>query len=344
MTRYILPALLILAACSDGGATDIGPSSIPVALRSMVGDAQVATVATELPIELSATVVDASGAPVRNAVVSWVGDGSVFAPATGTGNDGVTRNQWTLDTRAGTQQMQARWVDPATGQAHVLGTFTAEATPDVAATFTLAQKQVEGLVGLELTPDSVVASAVDRYGNVTTTEAIMLRAGNAPAAPLVRLESEGVHRVAVIAQEAQDTVIASVMQDLSQYRWRWDIECRGTQRGHSRLDGTGEAIDSAFFRMTDSGIRYEEERTNGGMPFEFTDPGIMTIYWSDGVVTSHPIAPRGVQFPGSLHMGTYGLYRDEGDGRTYRTSPDVSVASCGLYLGKTRSGVIQRLP
>lgn len=124
--------VLSLIACSSDSTTDPDPPEEPgppADLAIVAGDAQTGTVAAELADTLVGRVVDAGGEAVPGAVVSWAGDGDVFAAATESGTDGVVRNTWTLGTLAGEQAIEARWVDPESGDARVLATFTATAEP-----------------------------------------------------------------------------------------------------------------------------------------------------------------------------------------------------------------------
>lgn len=102
-------ALAAAVACSSSNnGTGSGPT--PTQIAKVSGDSQVAPAGTGLGTPFSVVVKDASGAPVAGVAVSWSaasGGGSVSAPSTATGVDGIASVTRTLGTGAGTQTTTA---------------------------------------------------------------------------------------------------------------------------------------------------------------------------------------------------------------------------------------------
>jgi hypothetical protein len=125
-------AIIGLAACSDGAQPADGE---PVTFSIIAGDLQVAPAGTELPQTLVARVTDQDGDPVQGQVVNFrvvVGGGSVFAGSGASSSQGIVQERWTLGySYADTQRVEARAVDPATGDPIVFGVFRAVATPEL---------------------------------------------------------------------------------------------------------------------------------------------------------------------------------------------------------------------
>lgn len=167
-------ALLAPAACdSPTGNTE----PIPARLDIVSGDLQTQAVAKELPQPLVVRVLDDKGHVVKGQIVNFVvtaGNGSVFAGASQTDQNGEARERWTLGTVAGdTQRVEARAVDPATGEALVFGTFRAVATAE--APSSIAAAGATSFTGLPLLPlsDSVAAVVRDVYGNPVSGTAVV---------------------------------------------------------------------------------------------------------------------------------------------------------------------------
>lgn len=157
-------ALALSAAACDGGPTE--PQAGPPATLTITGAPQTGTVGKLLSQSIAGTVVDAAGKPVPNAVISWVGDGQVFAASTQSSASGQISNQWTLGPTAGAQRMEARWINPQTGASVVLGVFTATGTPDVAAYLAVGNTLSGGAYGFGNSPYIMPAFLVmDQYGN-----------------------------------------------------------------------------------------------------------------------------------------------------------------------------------
>ncbi|WP_420128358.1 Ig-like domain-containing protein [Longimicrobium sp.] len=147
----------------------VGGGQRPAAVLVVAGDLQTATVGKEVPQPLVVRVVDERNRPVKDQLVNFVvtaGGGSVFAGSANTNAQGEARERWTLGTVAGdTQRVEARAVDPATGEALVFAVFRAVGTPDVpAAVAAVGGSSLTGLPSLPLA-DSVAVFVRDAYGN-----------------------------------------------------------------------------------------------------------------------------------------------------------------------------------
>lgn len=192
---------VLIAGCSGSGGT--GPNSPPgnpARLALQLGNNQTGTVGQQLTSPLKARVEDANQQPVPNTTVSWVvtkGGGSVFAPATQTGSDGNTQNLWTLGDSAGDQAVEVRWMDPATGDANVIGTFSAVADPGAAVTFRVA---TDTILTLDVGDTSrVLLEGHDQYGNAIAAGGVDASWTSADPA-VARVDSAG--RVSALASGA----------------------------------------------------------------------------------------------------------------------------------------------
>jgi hypothetical protein len=170
LRKTLVPAVLALLALAAGcdSPTSSGAGT-PAALDIVSGDLQTQTVGRALAQELVVEVTDDKGRPVRGQIVNFrvtAGGGTVFAGAALTDDDGQARERWTLGTVAGdTQRVEARAVDPATGQALVFASFRAVGTPDAAAA--VAAVGASSFTGLPTLPlaDSVAVFVRDVHGN-----------------------------------------------------------------------------------------------------------------------------------------------------------------------------------
>lgn len=154
-------ALLASVACGEPAAPPEEPGA-PAQLSQVSGDEQQDTVlATLHPIR--GTIIDERGLPVSGAVVSWHGEGTVFAHATQSSAAGVVENIWTLSEDIGEHTMQVRWINPETGEAAVLGEFRAVALAGAPATLIVeGGAERTALLGGEV---FVSVRAWDRHGH-----------------------------------------------------------------------------------------------------------------------------------------------------------------------------------
>ncbi len=172
MSRFRILPLLVAAAFAvtacDEDPNDPGPDYPPQgALVS--GDLQNDTVGDELPLPLVVRVTDQDGRPLSGQNVTFTvtaGGGSVFAATSQTNAAGEASNRWTLGTVAGdTQRVEARIVDPESGQPVVLATFRAVGRPDAPATLTARPPAARTGTAGQVLADSLEAVVRDQYGN-----------------------------------------------------------------------------------------------------------------------------------------------------------------------------------
>jgi hypothetical protein len=163
----LLPFAAALASCDNPAGSD-GPGA-PARVDVVSGDLQTATVAAQLPQPLVVRVVDAGGEPVPGQTVSFrvlAGGGTVLGGSAVTDARGEARERWTLGTvAADSQRVEARVVDPATGQPRAAAVFRAVARADVPAAITPVGPAARmGTGGFPLA-DSLAVRVLDRFGN-----------------------------------------------------------------------------------------------------------------------------------------------------------------------------------
>lgn len=168
--RMIASAAALLLGLLAGGCNGevVGGGHRPAEVLVVSGDLQTGTAGQELPQPLVVKVVDDAGRPVRDQLVNFrviAGGGSVFAGSALTNKDGIAQERWTLGTVAGdTQRVEARAVDPETGEGLVFAVFRAIATPAAAAGISAVQPTLTGMPGTPVA-DSAAALVRDQYGN-----------------------------------------------------------------------------------------------------------------------------------------------------------------------------------
>lgn len=117
----------LAAACADPAAPPDGPEAA-LSLQIVSGNDQSALAYTELPAPVLVRLLNAKGRPVKGQVVNFrvvQGGGSVWAGASVTDAEGLAKDWWTLGGTFGRSLLEARAVDPATGEQLVLGTLLA---------------------------------------------------------------------------------------------------------------------------------------------------------------------------------------------------------------------------
>jgi hypothetical protein len=168
MIAGALALLVGLLAAGCNGEVVIGGQK-PARVLVVSGDLQADTVGRELKQPLVVRVVDDRDKPIRNQLVNFVvtaGGGSVFAGSALTNADGEARERWTLGPVAGdTQRVEARAVDPATGEALVFATFRAVGVRDAAAALAAAGPTSFSGTAQDPVADSLAVRVADRFGN-----------------------------------------------------------------------------------------------------------------------------------------------------------------------------------
>jgi len=177
MSRRILAtfaAAALLVSCSDGGQpAAIQPAGKVARFEIVSGNDQAAAPGDELPQPLAARAVDANGNPVPGRQIAFrvtEGGGSMYVGGGVTNASGVVKDYWTLGTVAGAlQRVEARTVDPETGERQVVATFNAQAVLDNAVPgrvvpYPDTYPNQKGLVG-RVQPVAFRVIATDRFGN-----------------------------------------------------------------------------------------------------------------------------------------------------------------------------------
>ena len=232
-------ALLLIAACSDAGTAppdNPGPPEPPtmptiVAQVAVVqGADQVDTVAHPLPEPIRVQARDAAKAAVAGQNINFVvtaGGGSVFAGAAITDASGLAQERWTLGTLAGTQELEARAVDPVTGEPIVFASIKATALPARPDTVELAVRDTLLFVGHGFQLEQLGLHAADRYGNPTAASALSVTTtGSLVASPdSIWLAGTGRGELVVAAGARSDTVSVLALVDLTATAWQGEHAC-----------------------------------------------------------------------------------------------------------------------
>ncbi|HVH13575.1 MAG TPA: Ig-like domain-containing protein, partial [Longimicrobium sp.] len=163
-----LAAVLAASACDNGSPNDPDPDWPPQGTL-VSGNLQQATVGAQLADPIVVRVTDQDGDPVPGLSVTFAvtaGGGTLFAATAQTNASGEASNRWTLGTvAADTQRVEARVIDPESGQPVVLATFLAIGRADVPASITARPPAARtGSAGQPLA-DSLEALVQDRHGN-----------------------------------------------------------------------------------------------------------------------------------------------------------------------------------
>lgn len=175
--RAAFPALaLALAFAGCTGETPAVPDPPveggPVSFQIVDGNEQTGPAGEELPKALIVRLLNAAGAPVAGRQIALVvvsGGGRMYVGGGVTDASGYVRDYWTLGTSAAdSQRVEARTVDPATGEKQMLGRFQATAVGGPpAGLMPLTQQPPFGWGGpvRSVIADSMRLAVVDRYGN-----------------------------------------------------------------------------------------------------------------------------------------------------------------------------------
>lgn len=177
---------------AQGGSTGTGTQGtsgpVAAALQVVSSHTQSGSVGQALPDAVVVRVVDSAGAPVEGQLVNFrvtEGGGSVLAGIALTDADGTAQERWTLGILASPQVLEARAVDPETGDAIASATFHATAMAGSPATIALAAGDAQtGQIGDAL-PLPVVVKVTDQHGNAVPGATVTFGAavGNGSATP-----------------------------------------------------------------------------------------------------------------------------------------------------------------
>ena len=154
-----------LFACTDSTA----PDHVPASLEIVSGQEQSGTVGQELPSPIVARVLNSGGSPIAGQIVNFrvvKGDGSVFAGAAITNDQGLAQERWTLGKSiVDSQVVEARAIDASSGVALVFGRFVATAVAGPPAILDKVAGDSQTEIAGAVLPDSLRVVSKDAYGN-----------------------------------------------------------------------------------------------------------------------------------------------------------------------------------
>ena len=283
-------ALSVLSCSSDGGTGPKEPekpvAGKPAAAQIMRGNSQAGVVGAQLSDTLILAVRDSQNRPVPNAVIAWVGQGQPFVSASATNASGEARNFWTLGTSAGSQTLEARWIDPETGTAVVLAVFNAVANPGPVYSVSFPVADTFFFLNERISLNSLGMIAQDAFGNVIPTPNVTLTTPPGIAAVgdtiAAEFETEG---LVIIDAARSDTVRVAFLHDLRPYRWRTTYTCYDAPSPF-RDDNPAARLDSTRYEFTSDSIVYLSRFTNAndfGAAISIRGQQLYTMWWDDGV-------------------------------------------------------------
>jgi hypothetical protein len=164
--RFFACASLVLLAGCGGSNSDSGPQPI-TSVKVTSGDNQTGSVDTQLSQPLVAQLLDASGAPIEGATVTFAvseGGGSLFVSVATSDASGYVRDNWTLGSMVTLQQVQVRGVS-SNGTPTVYATFTAKAVAGTPTELTVASGDAQSAQQLQPLPSPVTVLITDTHGN-----------------------------------------------------------------------------------------------------------------------------------------------------------------------------------
>jgi hypothetical protein len=169
---FLLTATASLAYLACGGETTSPPEQPKAtAVQLVAGNEQTGTVGQQLATALVVRVNDQNGNPMSGLTVTFnatSGSGSVTAPSVQTGTDGQASTNWVLGTdAAATQQLQA-----SVSGVSAPATFTATATPDVAAVISPDSGDNQQAFRSTKLAEFVVVLVRDQYANGVPTQLV----------------------------------------------------------------------------------------------------------------------------------------------------------------------------
>jgi Tol biopolymer transport system component len=220
-SRLDVPAFVALSmlaiACTEP------ERRVPAIVSLQSGHGQEAEVDAELSAPIIVRVTDASGNPVRDAVVHFqVGAappgfkaGAVTPTTVETEIFGRASVRWRLGSKAGTQTLHAR-LEPAAGGPIALTEVQATARPGAAASLSPVSAPVTAMtVGDTIT---FVVASTDRFGNPTEPSNVTWQIAD-PAIAVLRAEGSAPGRTVVLAQAGGTTTLEATVPGASTFRF-----------------------------------------------------------------------------------------------------------------------------
>lgn len=298
MTRWVavLGAALVAAACQDTG----GPVQVALrpALEIVTGDGQVDTVARTLAAPIVARVRDsATGQPARGILVNWVvvaGGGQVFAGAVLTNDSGAARQVWTLGPAAGVQRLEARAMDPATGQPVTYAQVTATALPGPAASFALAVTDSTVATTQRVAVSPLVRDVRDAYGNPVAGASVSVLPGPGWYGRGDTVWADAEHRGTLAVQVGSATRLLHLVALHDLRRWAWSVGwvCRDAPTRMRDVEQPAAGLDSLRAELTAQAVYAGDlgyDYPVGGR-VQWRAVGSLHRYWGDGVADTVPEA------------------------------------------------------
>ena len=173
LNRQLLASIIgvlaaVVYACTESPSGP--PNRIPAFLDVVSGGDQSGTVGEELTQPLVVRVRNSDDQPVAGQIVNFrvvKGGGTVFAGTAITNADGLAQERWTLGTSvADSQVVEARAVDPATGEPLVFARFVATAVAGPVAALGIQRGDGQTAAAGGQLADSLLVQATDSYGNL----------------------------------------------------------------------------------------------------------------------------------------------------------------------------------
>jgi hypothetical protein len=314
--RSHLLCLVLILLCGCGSSSEPDNPGVAASLTVQSGGSQQAEVGTELPTAVVVKVADGSGTAVPNQIVNFVvvsGGGTVFAGTAQTNAQGEARERWTLGPPAGEQALEARAVDPTTGDPLVFARITATGVPGPAIEILLRPGLSPIFVGQQLDVAPLVV-ARDRYVNIISDPPLTLTA-EPPFqvdGTLLSSTAEVEGSITLTSGEASPTRFVTAIRNL-------DVLVGGT--------GGWACSGSAAYSVGESGVVYMTHRTTSFTvdsvlyviePSSFSSPGLAHAQIFTTMTTISTLEDgttrtssdelggvEGVQRPGRLDFGSF---------------------------------------
>ena len=339
-----------LSSCRRGIEPEPPPRPGPPALMSLIGGPISAPVGTT--VDVTVKVTDAGGTPVPSYLVNFIvisGRGTLFVPAVLTSAAGEAKNKWTLGPTAGEQVIEARAIDPETGQALVFERATATAQPGPAAAVRFQLYDLARFVGFREALSRLVAAAglrvTDAHGNARPVSEATLSASPdlALGADSATRATPGTGFIVARVGSVRDSVSMSALEDFRQGQWRLTHKCAGFRHRAICQDCDSIVVTSAV----ESVVYLSLPGQGAGASFSFITNPVMTDYRKDtvGVYRSdRPFRMSAVQrradvlvLEGEIaaRAGTFptGVYAYSGQATLTRRGDPPSTFSGGHFCG-----------
>ncbi|MCX5764790.1 MAG: Ig-like domain-containing protein [Gemmatimonadetes bacterium] len=293
----------------------------------VAGQDQAAIVGKELAQALQVRVVDSAGRVIKGQLVNFrviSGGGSVFAGAAITSDSGIAKERWTVGTAVtDSQRVEARAVDPGTGNKLVFGVFRATPVADVATTVTKLAGDFLGAVAGTAVNDSLAVRVTDRYGNPSPSASVTwtVTAGGGTIAPATGVtNASGIARARwTVGTRTDSTQRATVKADtLAPVSWSATVWPAAATQLTLTQSASGAASGAAFTQQP----RVTLFDTYGNLAKSTTDANAVTMTVNSGATVIG--GATAIPVDGVAKFATVGI------GGTAGTSYTLSFASSGL--------------